>query len=82
MYSRRELSLQVDLKHKFDKFSKFRSCAGLVNYRPPKQIDMVSTDEQVKVHNLDKSSSVLEEDDSESTLIEEVASWVNIVYSN
>ncbi|XP_026736884.1 uncharacterized protein LOC113500332 isoform X2 [Trichoplusia ni] len=55
---RRQLSLHVDLEHRVhDKFSKFHSCAGIVNQRPPPRVDMVSEDGKIKVQSIDRSRS-------------------------
>lgn len=57
-FCRRQLSLHVDLEHRVhDKFSKFHSCAGILNHRPSNRVDMVSEDGKINVQSIDRSHS-------------------------
>ncbi|XP_075988543.1 uncharacterized protein LOC142984675 [Anticarsia gemmatalis] len=54
---RRQLSLHVDLEHRVhDKFSKFHSCAGILNTKS-NRIDMVSEDGRINVQSISRRKS-------------------------
>ncbi|KAG6459104.1 hypothetical protein O3G_MSEX011204 [Manduca sexta] len=56
---RRQLSLHVDLEHRIhDKFSKFHSCAGIINERHSKRTDMISEDGKINVQSTGKVSGI------------------------
>ncbi|CAH0698057.1 unnamed protein product [Spodoptera exigua] len=64
--NRRQLSLHVDLEHRVhDKFSKFHSCAGILNRRSLNRVDMVSEDGKIQVQSLDRSHSGIHRSNSE-----------------
>ncbi|KAF9820337.1 hypothetical protein SFRURICE_015612, partial [Spodoptera frugiperda] len=63
---RRQLSLHVDLEHRVhDKFSKFHSCAGILNRRSLNRVDMVSEDGKIQVQSLDRTHSGVHRSNSE-----------------
>ncbi|KAJ8704633.1 hypothetical protein PYW07_011821 [Mythimna separata] len=65
---RRQLSLHVDLEHRVhDKFSKFHSCAGILNHRSQNRIDMVSEDGKIQVQSIDRSRTGLQRSSSSLT---------------
>ncbi|CAH2084237.1 unnamed protein product [Euphydryas editha] len=63
---RRQLSLHIDLEHRInDKFSKFHSCAGIINHRHPAHKDIHNTQSLVtSIETTNKSSENLSYDPS------------------
>ncbi|XP_028033788.1 uncharacterized protein LOC114245718 [Bombyx mandarina] len=72
---RRQLSLHVDLEHRVhDKFSKFHSCAGIINYRPRvNRIDVVSEDGKINVQTVGKRQSYVTSADTSLTAVSEAS---------
>ncbi|CAB3241959.1 unnamed protein product [Arctia plantaginis] len=75
---RRQLSLHVDLEHRVhDKFSKFHSCAGILNSRPTNHVDMISEDGKINVQSVDRSHSGIRRINTSSTLTQESFSEIS-----
>lgn len=60
-----------------DKFSKFHSCAGILNIRPTNHVDMISEDGKINVQSVGRSHSGIRRINTSSTLTQESFSEIS-----
>ncbi|XP_026755247.2 uncharacterized protein LOC113515280 [Galleria mellonella] len=67
---RRQLSLHMDLEHRIhDKYSKFHSCAGIIN---SKRSEMLSERGKISIHSVDHEASTIRRVNTCSTLTQDL----------